>query len=168
MTIDMRQRGEHRDVGAGPQRQVIGGLDMRRAHQVDAARIDDDQLGALAQAPLHPRGEHRVAVGRVGADDHDHVGLLDGVEVLRAGRGAEGRLQAVAGGRVADPGAGVDVVVAEAGADQLLDQEGLLVGAARGGDAADRVAAVLRLDALELATPRGRSPRPSSPRARDR
>ena len=43
----MGQRGQHRDVGAGLQRQVIGGLDMRRAHQIDAARIDDDQLRAL-------------------------------------------------------------------------------------------------------------------------
>jgi hypothetical protein len=48
-------------------------------------------------------------------------------------------LQAVAGRRMADAGAGVDVVVAEAGADQLLDEEGLLVGAARRGDAADRL-----------------------------
>ena len=50
---DVRQRGEHGDVGAGLQRQVIVRLDMRRAHQVDAARIDDDQLRALAQALLH-------------------------------------------------------------------------------------------------------------------
>ena len=34
----------------GLQRQVIVRLDMRRAHQVDAARIDDDQLGALRAA----------------------------------------------------------------------------------------------------------------------
>src|SRR2546430_7069588 len=47
--------------------------------------------------------------------------------------------------------AGVDVVGAEGRAHQLLHQEGLLVGAARGGDAADRVAAVLRLDAPQLA-----------------
>src|SRR5580692_9908322 len=47
--------------------------------------------------------------------------------------------------------AGVDVVVAEAGTDQLLHEVGLLVRAARGGDAADRVAAVFRLDALQLA-----------------
>ena len=69
------------------------------------------------------------------------------VEILRAGRGAEGRLQAIAGRRVADARAGIDIVVAEAGADQLLDEIGLLVGAARRGDAADGVAAVLRLDA---------------------
>jgi hypothetical protein len=45
---DMGQSGEDRHIGTGPQRQVIGRLHMGRAHQIDAARIDDDQLGALA------------------------------------------------------------------------------------------------------------------------
>ena len=58
---DMRQGIEHRDVGAGPERQVICRLDMRRAHQVGAARIDDDQLRALAQPLFHARGEDRMA-----------------------------------------------------------------------------------------------------------
>ena len=53
----------------------------------------------------------------------DHVGLVDRVEILRAGRGAEGLAEAIAGRRMADPGAGIDVVVAEDGADQLLDQD---------------------------------------------
>jgi hypothetical protein len=66
------------------------------------------------------------------------VGVLDRVEILRAGRGAEGLAEAVAGRRMADAGAGIDIVVAEAGADQLLHQIGLFVGAARRGDAADR------------------------------
>ena len=48
-----------------------------RAHDVGAARIEHDQLGALAQPLLQPRGEHRMAVGRVGADDHDDVGVVD-------------------------------------------------------------------------------------------
>ena len=91
-----------------------------------------------------------MRVGRIGADHHDDVGLLDRIEILRAGRGAEGRAQAVAGRRMADARAGIDIVVAEAGAHQLLHQEGFLVGAARRGDAADRAAAVCRLDALEL------------------
>jgi hypothetical protein len=57
-------------------------------------------------------------------------------------------LQAIAGGRVADAGAGVDVVVAEGGADHLLHDEDLFVGAARRGDAADRAPCRdLRLDA---------------------
>ena len=85
------------DVGARQHGQVVGRLDVRAAYQVDAARVGDDQLGALAQPPLHPRGEDGVGVGGVGADQQDHVGLLDRLEVLRAGGGAEGLLEAVAG-----------------------------------------------------------------------
>ena len=146
----MRQRRQDGDVGAGLQGEVIIGLDMRRAHEVDAARIDDDELRALAQALLHARGEHRMAVGRVGADDEHDVGVLDGIEILRAGRSAEGGLEAVAGRRMADARASIDIVVAEAAADQLLDEIGLFIGAARGGDAADGARAMRRLNALEL------------------
>ncbi len=90
------------------------------------------------------------AIGRIGADHDDHVGVFDAVEILRAGRGAEGLAQSIAGRRVADPGTGIGVVVAERGAGQFLHQIGFLVGAARRGDDADRVLAGLRLDALEL------------------
>src|ERR1700730_2085785 len=51
---------------------------------------------------------------------------------------------------MAHAGAGVDVVVTEARAHELLHQVGLLVGAARRGDAADGVAAILRLNALHF------------------
>src|SRR5580700_8117041 len=87
---------------------------------------------------------------RVSPDDERYVGVLHRVEILRAGRGAVSLAEAIAGRRMADPRAGIDVVVAERRADQLLNQEGFLVGAARRGDAADRVLAVFRLDALEL------------------
>ena len=142
-------RVEHGDVGRWHQLQVIVGLDVRALDEVGAARIDDDQLGALAQALLHARAEHGMGVGRVGADDHDHVGLVDALEVLRAGRLAERLLQAVAGWRVADAGAGVDVVVAERGAHHALHDVDFLVGRARGGDAADGAAAILLLHGLE-------------------
>src|SRR5258705_3476813 len=88
--------------------------------------------------------------GRIGADDDDDVGVLDRVEVLCAGRGAIGLAEAIAGRRVTDARAGVDVVVAEAGADQLLHQEGFFIGAARRRDAADGVPAILTLDAPEF------------------
>src|SRR5712664_521410 len=51
---------------------------------------------------------------------------------------------------MAHAGASVHIVVAEARAHQLLYDVGLLVGAARRGEAADRVAAILRLNALEF------------------
>jgi hypothetical protein len=104
---------------------------MRRFDEIDAAGIDDDQPRARAQPPLHPRGEDRMGVGRIGADHHDDVGLVDRLEILRARGCAEGLFETVAGRRVADARAGVDVVVAEAGADQLLDEKHLFVGAAR-------------------------------------
>src|SRR5258708_8095058 len=76
--------------------------------------------------------------------------MLDRIEVLGAGGRAECGREPVAGRRMEDPRDGSDVVVAEAAADQLLHQEGLFVGAARGGDAADRPASIFLLDALEL------------------
>src|SRR5438874_1623478 len=70
---------------------------------------------------------------------------------------------------MADPGAGVDVVVAEAGADQLLHQIGFLVGAAGRGNAADRIAAVFGLDPLEFGSRMGERfvPRYFAPWIRD-
>jgi hypothetical protein len=45
-----------------------------RADDIGAARIDDDQLGALAQPLLQARGKDRMAIGRVGADDDHDIG----------------------------------------------------------------------------------------------
>ena len=47
---DVRQCREDRDIRARQQRQMIGRFDVRRPHQIDAARIDYDQLGALPAA----------------------------------------------------------------------------------------------------------------------
>src|SRR3546814_5463203 len=46
---------------------------------------------------------------------------------------------------------GIDIVVAEALADHLLDEEGLFIGAAARRDAADCACAKLRLDTAKLA-----------------
>ena len=69
---DMRQRGQHRDIGAGPQRQV-----MRAPRHARSARCRcgaDRARSAWRPARRRffmPRGEDRMAVGRVGADHHD-------------------------------------------------------------------------------------------------
>ncbi len=91
-----------------------------------------------------------MRVRRVRADDDDDVGLHDRVERLRAGRLAERGLQTEPRGRMAHARAGIDVVVAERGAHELLHEVGLLVRAARRRDAADGALAVLGLDALDL------------------
>ena len=166
---DVRDRVHDRDVGAGLELQVVARRDVRRAHDVNRARVDHDQLRALAHAALHLRAENRMALGDVRADQHDHVALHDRSERLRAGGFAKRVLEAITGRRMADPGAGVDVVVAEARAHQLLDQERLLVAAAGRGDAADRIPAILRLQALELARRVGDRDLPAhgQPRVRD-
>src|SRR5712691_4348174 len=51
---------------------------------------------------------------------------------------------------MADPRAGIDIVVAETAADQLLHKKGFFIGAARRRDAADRPAPVFCLDASEF------------------
>ena len=94
---DVGQRVEHGDVAARLERQMMRRGDVRRAHEVDGARIDHHQLGAFADAALEQRAEHRMAVGRIGADDDDHVGRQDRSEILGAGRLAERLLEAVAG-----------------------------------------------------------------------
>ena len=129
---------------------MIVGLNMGRAHEIDTAWVEDDQLCALTQPLFHARGENWVTVGGVGADDHDHVGLLDRVEILRTGRRAVGGLEAIAGRRVADAGAGIHSVVAEGRAHEFLHKKGFFVSAAGRGDSADGASAVFRLDALEL------------------
>ena len=72
----MRDRIQHRHIGAGHQLQVVLRLNVGRAHQVDRARIDHDQIRTLTQPALHARAENGVGVGRVGTDHHDGVGLL--------------------------------------------------------------------------------------------
>ena len=146
---DMAHGIDDRDVRARLQLQVVRGCDVGGFHEVDAARVDDDEPGAGAKPALHAGGEDRVGVGRVGADDDDDVGVLHRGEVLGARGSAEGLLEPVAGGGVAHPGAGIDIVVAEGGPDHLLDDVDLLIRAARRGDAADRVDAVGVLDLLE-------------------
>ena len=160
-------KGVHqRHVGARPHRQMVLRLHMGGARQGDAPRVGDDEPCAFTQPPLHPGGEHRVPLRGVGADHQDDVRLRHGVEVLRAGRGAEGAFQAVAGGGVAHPSASVHVVVAERRTHQLLHGPDLLVGAARRRDAAHRALAVPRLHGLDAVgregdglVPRHRAPR---------
>ena len=86
---DMGDAVQHGNVGAGPQRQMHVGAAMRRVHRLGPARVDHDQFGALADAALHERAEHRMPLGRVGADHHDHIGLQDGVEMLTGGAPAD-------------------------------------------------------------------------------
>ncbi|MNK74678.1 hypothetical protein D3C87_941980 [compost metagenome] len=146
----MRQCRQHGNIGSRKQRQMESGLYMRRTHEIDAARIDDDEFCALTQPLLQPRAENRVAIRRIGADDKHDIGLLDAVEILRAGGGAESLTETITRRRMADAGAGIDVVVTKAGADEFLDEEGFFIRAAGRGNAAYGFPAILPLDTPEL------------------
>jgi hypothetical protein len=75
---------DHCDIGPRSQLEVVLGLDVRGTNQIDAAGVDHDELRALTQPLLHPGRKYRVAVGRVGPDHQDDVGLRHRTEVLRA------------------------------------------------------------------------------------
>jgi len=62
------QRVDERHIGAGAELQVLLGLDVRRAHEIDAPRVGDDELRPLTQAALHLRCEHRMTVGGIRTD----------------------------------------------------------------------------------------------------
>ena len=56
----VRERVDDGDVGSWPQLKVLLRLDVRRPHEVDATRIDDDQFCAFSEALLHTRCEDGV------------------------------------------------------------------------------------------------------------
>ena len=83
----------------------------------------------LLAACLKKGGGDGVVLGRVGADDDDDVGVLAGRERGGDRAGADAFEKRGDRRRVAETRTVVDVVGAEALADQLLDEVRLLVGA---------------------------------------
>ena len=108
-------------------------------------------LVPLRHGVLDPGGRDRVVHGRVGADDDHHLGL--GHVHHRVGHRA--RADAFEQGRhrrgVAQARAMVDVVAAEAGAHQLLEQVGFFVAALGRAEAGQRLAAVAVADLAQPA-----------------
>ena len=144
----VHHRVVERDVGAGFElHEDVGVLGHR-----GRARVDVDDLGAAAAGLLEERAGHRVVRGRVGTGDDHAVGV--GHVAVGGGHrpGADALEQRRDRGGVAQPGAVVDVVRAEAGADELLEEVGLLVRALRRAEACDRARSAHRVD---LAQPAG-------------
>ena len=147
---DVRDAEHHGRVGAGPRREVQDAV----VGELDPARVDRHELHPAQRRLLDPRADDRVALGRVGADQDRRVGVVEvGEGAGRAGE-AERLAQRERRRRVADARAVVDVVGADRGAHQALHRVAVLVGRARGGEAGDRVGAVLGLDPVQL----GRDP----------
>ena len=94
-----------------------------------APRVHHDQLRAAPLRLLEEARRHRVVRGRVRAGEDRDVGVDD----VAVGRGHRARAHALEqrrhARRVAQPRAVVHVVRAEPGADQLLEEVGLLVRA---------------------------------------
>ena len=88
---DVGEPVEERRVRAGPQRAVQDAV----VGELDAPRVGRDQLRAVERRLLHARARDRMALGRVGADDQQDVGVLDVVERSGAARQAERLAQAV-------------------------------------------------------------------------
>ena len=90
-----------------------------------------------------------MVLGRVGADDDDDVGILALVEGRGHRRRADAFQQRRHRGGVAEPRAVIDIVGAEAGAHQLLEQIGLFVRALGRAEAGERARPVAVADFLQ-------------------
>src|SRR4029077_2634373 len=91
-------------------------------------------------------------LGRIGADHHDHFGVLALVEGRGHRAGADALHQRRYRRGVTKPRAVIHVVGAEAGAHELLEEISLLVGAFGRAESCKRLRAVAVADRLE---PRG-------------
>ena len=132
----VEQPVDQHDVGAGPHREMEVGHHRR----LRDPGVDDDQPGP-ARAE-EPGGEQRVAVGDVGAEQHDGLRRLE--VVVAAGRAvaAEGQLVARHGRGHAQRGVAVVVADAEAEPRQLAEGVELLGHQLPGGEDGDAVGAV--------------------------
>ena len=139
---DVEDAVEHRDVGAVLELHHLPGMALERL----AARIHHDELGAALGRLLEEGRGDGVVLGRIGADDDDDVGVLALVEGRGHRRRADALQQRRHRRRVAEPRAVVDIVGAEAGANQLLEQISLFVRAFGRAEAGERARAVTVAD----------------------
>ena len=122
------------------------------ARQGLPARVGHDQLGAVILGGLlDVGGGDRVVHRGVGADDDDDLGVQRRLEGRGDGAGVQPFHQRGHRGGVAQPGAVVHVVRAEAGAHQLLEQVGLFVRAFGRAEPGQRLRAVRFLDGAQAA-----------------
>src|SRR3954463_14082581 len=116
-----------------------------------AARVDDDELRAAATGLLEERRRDGVVGRRVRAGEDGDVGVDDVAVGGRHGARADALEEGGDARRVAQARAVVDVVRAEARADELLEEIRLLVGALRRAEAGDGPGPVLFVDGLQPA-----------------
>jgi hypothetical protein len=98
---------DRRDVGAGPDADIFGGMRRRPRHP----RVDDDHVGAVEllafENVLH---RNRMRLCRVAAHNDDRLGIADIVVAVCHGAIAPGIGDARDGGRMTDPRLVVGIV----------------------------------------------------------
>ena len=123
-------------------------------------RVDVDDLRAAAAGLLEERAGDGVIRRRVGTGDDDDVGVGD-VAVGGGHRARADALEQRCNRRgVTQPGAVVDVVRAEPGAQELLEEVGLFVGALGRAEPGDRRRGRRPRGSPSVAGRSGRAPRP--------
>ena len=156
----VEHRVEQRDVGVGIELQEMG----RVPGEIGPARVGDDQLHAALRRVLHPGRRDRMVAGRVRADDEHDFGLRHVAHLVRHRARVDAFHQRGDARGVAEARAVIDVVRAEAGAHQLLEEIRLLVRALRRAEPGERARAVPVADRRAVRSRRGRAPPPTSPR----
>ena len=141
-----QQPAEQRGIGARlqPQEQIV------IADGIGPARIDHhDARAALLLVGEHALVQHRMAPGRVGADQHQQIGLVEIFIAARHRVGAE--RAAMAGDRRghAEPRIGIDIGAADKALHQLVGDVIVLGQQLAGEIERDRARAVARDDVLE-------------------
>jgi hypothetical protein len=117
-----------------------------------AARIHHDELGAALGRLLEKGRGDRMVLGGIGADDDDDVGVLAFVEGCSDRSRPNTFEQSRHRRGMAQPGAMIDIVGAETGAHQLLEQVSLFVGAFGRAEAGQRLRPVAVADFLQTAS----------------
>ena len=154
----VRQSVEQGHVRARPQRQPM----IRKPRQSDPPWIDDDHSRTpLQHGVLDPHADDRMGLGRVAADQQEHVGLLDFVQRVRGGAAAEYRGKTRHRRAMANAGAIVHVVRSHHRPHELLENVILFVACRGSTRYPDRVGAVLLLDGRQ---PFGHQPERFVPR----
>ena len=125
----MGQRIDHRHIIARQQRQVVIGFHVGRFNQINGARINDDQLRPGPNPLFQATAKNRMGIGGVGPNDQNNIRVHHTVEGLGARRGAQSLVEAISGGAVTNPGAGIHIVIAERRADHFLHHIDLFIGA---------------------------------------
>lgn len=81
---DMRQRIQHRHIGAGAKLEVILRSYMGRIDDIYFTRVNHNQLCAIAQAPFQLGRKHGVTIGGIGTNHNHHIGFLHRLKRLGA------------------------------------------------------------------------------------